>query len=70
MKKNVGTADRVARIIIGIGLLSITVIGPKTLWGLVGLVPLLTGAFSFCPLYPIVGLSTCGDCCQNKTETK
>ena len=59
MKKNVGGIDRLVRIILGIGLLSLTVIGPKTIWGLVGLVPLLTATFSFCPFYPILGMSTC-----------
>ena len=59
MKKNVGGADRIIRIILGIGLLSLIVVGPKTLWGLVGLVPLLTATFSFCPLFLILGMSTC-----------
>jgi len=58
MNKNIGTADRIARIIIGLGLLSITVVGPKTLWGLVGLIPLLTASFSFCPLYTLIGMRT------------
>lgn len=66
MKKNVGGIDRILRIVAGLVLLSLTVIGPQTLWGLVGLVPLLTGAFSFCPFYPIIGLSTCP--LENKTE--
>jgi hypothetical protein len=59
MKKNVGGIDRVARLIVGLGLLSLTVIGPQTLWGLVGIVPILTATFSFCPVYPILGMSTC-----------
>ena len=59
MKQNVGSIDKVVRIIIGLGLLSLTVIGPKTLWGLVGIVPLLTASFNFCPFYPLLGLSTC-----------
>jgi hypothetical protein len=59
MKKNVGGLDRIARIVLGLGLLSLTVVGPQTMWGLVGLVPLFTGAFSFCPFYPLLGLSTC-----------
>ena len=42
MQKNVGLIDRVARIVVGLGVLSLCVIGPKTFWGLVGLVPLLT----------------------------
>jgi len=51
--------DRVARVALGLILLSLVVVGPRTLWGLVGLVPLLTGALGFCPLYRLVGVSTC-----------
>jgi hypothetical protein len=58
-KINEGTADRVLRVIAGVGLLSLTVIGPKTNWGLVGLVPLVTGLAGRCPLYTLLGLSTC-----------
>lgn len=57
--KNEGTIDRTIRVIAGLALLSIVVIGPQTLWGLVGLVPLLTGLLGFCPLYKLVGLNTC-----------
>jgi hypothetical protein len=56
---NEGTVDRVLRIVVGLGILSLTVVGPKTLWGLVGLVPLLTGLVGYCPAYALVGLSTC-----------
>lgn len=59
MKKNVGGVDRVLRVVVGVVLLSLTVVGPKSLWGLVGLVPILTGIFSFCPFYPLLGFSTC-----------
>lgn len=59
MSKNEAGWDRVARVVLGIALLSLTVIGPKTLWGLVGVVPLLTGLIGFCPLYRLVGVSTC-----------
>lgn len=59
MKKNVGSLDRNIRIIVGLGLLSLTVIGPKSLWGLVGIVPLLTASFNFCPIYQLLGKSTC-----------
>lgn len=59
MKKNVGNIDRIARIVIGVALLSLTVIGPKTLWGLIGIIPVVTATFSFCPLYPIFGFSSC-----------
>lgn len=50
--------ERVIRIVLGLALLSLTVIGPQTLWGLVGAVPLLTGLLGSCPLYTIFGFST------------
>lgn len=59
MASNIGTLDRTLRIIIGIALLSLTIVGPKTLWGLIGLVPLLTGLARFCPAYRLAGVETC-----------
>jgi hypothetical protein len=59
MKCNTGTIDRALRVVVGVILLSLVFVGPKTMWGLIGLVPLLTGAIGFCPLYPIIGLNTC-----------
>jgi hypothetical protein len=59
MKKNVGGIDRVLRMILGIGLLTVVFIGPKTLWGLIGIIPLVTSLFSFCPLYTVIGMNTC-----------
>ncbi len=56
---NEGTVDRVVRVVVGLALLSLTIAGPKSLWGLVGLVPLATGLMGFCPLYRLVGLNTC-----------
>jgi DUF2892 family protein len=56
---NEGTLDRVIRIAIGIALLSLTVAGPKTMIGLVGIVPIVTGLVGFCPLYRLMGVSTC-----------
>lgn len=59
MKFNVGGIDRIARIIIGLILISLVFVGPQTAWGYIGLVPLLTGLFRFCPAYLPFGLSTC-----------
>ncbi|MBL7554657.1 MAG: DUF2892 domain-containing protein [Bdellovibrionaceae bacterium] len=59
MKKNEGTVDRVLRVAVGLGLLSLVFVGPQTMWGLVGLVPLATGAVGFCPLYKVFGFATC-----------
>jgi len=57
--KNEGGIDRVLRVIVGVAVLSLVFVGPQSMWGLVGLVPLLTGLFGFCPLYKILGLNTC-----------
>ncbi len=59
MTKNIGTADRVIRIIIGLFLLSLIFWGPKSLWGLLGLAPLLTAVISWCPMYVPFGITTC-----------
>lgn len=61
MEKNVGNMDRLIRVIIGLALLSMLVFVEGSLkWlGLIGLVPLLTAAMSWCPLYSLFGLRTC-----------
>jgi hypothetical protein len=61
MKANVGGLDKVIRIGIGIALLTAVfwLEGPLRWWGLVGIIPLLTGVFGYCPLYAPLGLSTC-----------
>ncbi len=56
---NEGSVDRIIRVVIGLGLLSIVFVGPKTPWGWIGVVPLATGILGFCPLYKLVGLNTC-----------
>lgn len=61
MTKNVGGIDRILRILVGLALLSLVFLleGNARWWGLFGLVPLLTGLFSTCPLYSILGFNTC-----------
>ena len=59
MNANVGNLDRVARIVLGLGLLSLTVMGPQTWFGLLGLIPLATAIMGFCPLYTVFGFSSC-----------
>ena len=59
MQKNVGAIDKVLRVVIGLGLLSLIFIGPKTLWGLIGIVPLATVAMGWCPAYSLLGIKTC-----------
>jgi hypothetical protein len=59
MTLNEGTFDRVLRVALGIVLLSLLFFGPRTGWGLLGLIPLLTGVVGFCPLYRLIGVRTC-----------
>ena len=59
LPRNEGTVDRVLRVLLGIGLLSIVFVGPQTPWGWIGLVPLVTGLVGSCPLYTLLGLRTC-----------
>ena len=51
--------ERAVRVLLGIGLLSLVFIGPRTLWGLIGILPLATGLIGSCPLYTVLGISTC-----------
>ena len=59
MNANVGNADRILRIVAGIILISLVFVGPKTVWGWVGLVPLITGFIRWCPAYTLFGLNSC-----------
>ena len=59
-KVNEGTADRAVRALIGIGLLAIVFVGPKTPWGWLGIVPLATSLMGWCPAYTLLGINTCG----------
>lgn len=59
-KKNVGAVDRALRAIVGLILIALTVVGPQTMWGWVGLVPLATAFIGWCPAYLPIGLNTCG----------
>lgn len=58
MKLNVGGIDRILRIVVGAGLVAATVMGMLPVWGYIGAIPLVTGLVGFCPLYPILGVST------------
>lgn len=58
MIANVGGADKVVRIVTGVVILGLG-LAFKSYWGLVGLLPLLTGLLGFCPAYLIFGISTC-----------
>ena len=55
---NMGSTDRLLRIVAGLILISLVFIGPKTVWGWIGLVPLLTGLIRWCPAYTLLGINT------------
>ena len=59
MRQNEGSLDRTLRVIIGIALIAMVFVGLKTAWGWIGIVPLLTGLVGVCPLYRLIGMSTC-----------
>lgn len=59
MKTNVGTIDRVLRIVAGLVLILLAATGTIGIWGWIGLLPLATGVFRFCPAYPLLGINTC-----------
>ena len=59
MKANVGGIDRVARIVAGVVLIGLAATGTVGVWGWIGVVPLATGVFNFCPLYRLIGINTC-----------
>ncbi len=59
MNTNVGGIDRILRIVFGAALLGAAVAGIGLPWTWIGVVPLATGLFKFCPFYPLLGLSTC-----------
>jgi Inner membrane protein YgaP-like, transmembrane domain len=64
MTGNVGTFDRIVRVIVGIALIAFAagLVGPATGWnwiGWIGVVPILTAVFGYCPGYSVFGVSTC-----------
>ena len=65
MKCNVGGIDRVLRIAVGIVLVGLAASNVVGEWGWVGIVPLVTGLFRFCPLYPILRINSCGKGCSD-----
>ena len=58
-KTNVGSVDRILRIVLGVVLIALVFVGPKTPWGWIGIIPLETGLFSTCPVYSLLGIRTC-----------
>jgi hypothetical protein len=57
--KNEHNIERAIRVVAGLGLLSLVFVGPQTMFGLIGIVPLVTGLIGSCPIYTVLGFSTC-----------
>lgn len=73
MKRNIGSTERIIRIIAGAAILSLAFVGPQSPWAFLGIVPLLTGVVGWCPPYALLGFSTyckkdgsdsCKSCCS------
>jgi len=56
---NVGSIDRIVRILVGVALIAASLFGTIGAWGWIGMIPLATGLFRICPAYRLFGLSTC-----------
>ena len=59
MKSNVGSIERIIRILVGLALIGLTLTGSIGLWGWIGVLPLATGLIGWCPPYAMLGISTC-----------
>lgn len=58
MTRNIGSLDRMIRLVVGVVLLALVFVGPQTPWGYLGLIPIVTALVGFCPLYAVLGMTT------------
>lgn len=59
MSSNVGGIDKILRIVVGIVLIVLALMGTIGVWGWIGVLPLATGLFNYCPAYKLLGINTC-----------
>ncbi len=59
MTQNIGNTERILRAIAGLVLIALVFVGPQTVWGWIGIVPLATAIIGWCPPYALFGISTC-----------
>jgi hypothetical protein len=57
--RNEHTVERGIRVVLGVVVLSLAFVGPQTPWGFIGIIPIVTGFIGSCPLYTVLGFSTC-----------
>lgn len=70
MKANVGGIDRILRVSVGALLVALAITNVVGWWGWLGLIPLATGLFRFCPAYPLLGISSCGAADKGSVASK
>jgi hypothetical protein len=70
MKCNVGGIDRVLRTIVGLALVGMAASNIIGVWGWIGMIPLATGLFRFCPMYSIAKINSCGKGCDDRSCSK
>ncbi|MBU3542139.1 DUF2892 domain-containing protein [Polynucleobacter sp. MWH-Loch1C5] len=58
MQCNVGGVDRLLRMVVGVALIVLAIFGLIGSWGYIGIVPLATGIFRFCPAYSLIGFKS------------
>mgnify|MGYP001199927335 FL=1 len=57
--KNIGSADKIARLVVGALLIVLALTGTIGLWGWIGVVPIATALMNWCPAYTLLGIKTC-----------
>ena len=58
MTRNIGNVERIVRVVIGLGILSLAFVGPRSPWAYLGLAPVVTGLVGWCPPYALFGVGT------------
>lgn len=59
MKTNMGSTDRIIRLVVGVVLIALVFVGPQIVWGWIGIVPIVTALVGYCPAYSLLGIKTC-----------
>lgn len=62
MEKNIGNLDKMVRVLVGLVLIALVFVGPQSVWGWIGVPVILIALFGWCPLYKVLGISTCRKC--------
>ncbi len=62
MQQNIGTVDKVIRVLAGLALIALVFVGPQTPWGWLGAAVIAIALVGFCPLYKVLGISSCRKC--------